>query len=46
MCAMSQAERLLNNFVIGYEINISLNFSFTSGGIILILFNIKPVLFH
>ena len=43
MCAMSQAERILNIFEIGYEIHISLNFSFRFGGIILILLNIKPV---
>ena len=42
MCAVSQAERILNMCEIGYEIHISLNFSFKFGGIILILFNIKP----
>ena len=42
-CAVSQAERILNMCEIGYEIHISLNFSFKFGGIILILFNMKPV---
>ena len=45
-CAVSLAERILNMSEIGYEIHTSLNFSFKFGGIILILFNIKPVLFH
>ena len=43
MCAVSQAEHILNMCEIGYEIHISLNFSFKFGGIIVILFNIKPV---
>ena len=43
MCAVSQAERILNMFKIGHEIHISLNFSSKFGGIILILLNIKPV---
>ena len=43
MCDVSQAESILNIFVIGYEIHISLNISLKLGGIILILFNIKPV---
>ena len=42
-CAESQAGRILNMFEISYEIRISLNFSFKLGGIILILFYIKPV---
>ena len=42
-CAVSQAERILNMCVFGYEIHIFLNFSFKFGGIILILFIIKPV---
>ena len=42
-CAVSQAERILNMCEIGYEIHLSLNFSFKFGGIILILLNIKPV---
>ena len=46
MCAVSQAERILNTCENGYEIHISLNFSFNFGEIILILFNIKPVSFH
>ena len=45
-CAVSQAERMLNVCEIGYEIHIYLSFSFKFGGIILILFNIKPVQFH
>ena len=45
-CAMPQVERILNMYEIGYEINISLNFSFTFGGIILILLNIKSALCH
>ena len=44
-CALSQEERILNIFEIGYEIHMSLNFSFCFGGIILILFNIRPVWF-
>ena len=36
-------ERIFNIFEIGYEIHISLNFSFKFCGIIFILFNIKPV---
>ena len=43
MCAVSQAVCILNIGEIGYEIHISLNFSFIFEGIILILFNIKPV---
>ena len=43
---VSQAERIFNMCEIGYEINISLNLSIKFGGIILILFNIKPVWFH
>ena len=39
---VSQAERILNMCEIGYEIHISLNFLLKYGGIILILFNIKP----
>ena len=42
-CAVSQAYRILNMCEIGYEILTSLNFSFKFGGIILILFNNKPV---
>ena len=42
-CAVSQAEHILNMCEIGYEIHILLNFSFKFGGIILILFKIKPV---
>ena len=42
-CAVSQAERILNIFYIDYEMHISLNFSFKFGGIIVIMFNIKPV---
>ena len=41
-CAVSQAQRIMNMCEIDYEIHISLYFSFKSGGIILILFNIKP----
>ena len=41
-CAVSQAERILNMCEIGYDIHISLNFSFKFGGIIPILLNIKP----
>ena len=46
MCVVFQAERILNICEIGYEIHISLKFLFKYGGIILILFNIKPVLFN
>ena len=42
-CAMSQTECILNIFEIGYEIHISLNFSFKFGELILILFDIKAV---
>ena len=42
-CAVSQVEHILNLCEIGYEIHIFFNFSFKFGGIILILFNIKPV---
>ena len=42
-CAVSQAERMLNMCEIGNEIHISLIFSFIFGGIVLILFKIKPV---
>ena len=45
-CAVSQAEHILNMCEICYEIHISLSFSFQFGGIIHILFNIKPVQFH
>ena len=45
-CAVSQAVRMLNISEIGYEIRISLNFSFKFRGIILILFKIWPVQFH
>ena len=41
-CVMSQTESILIMCEIGYEIHISLNFSFKCGRIILILFNIKP----
>ena len=41
--AMSEVERISNMCEIGYEMNISLNFSLKFGGIILILFNINPV---
>ena len=41
-CAVSQAERILNMCEIGYEIHMSLYFSFKFG-VILILLNIKPV---
>ena len=40
--AMSKAERILSMCEIGYEIHISMNFSLKFGGIIPILFNIKP----
>ena len=43
MCAMSQAELLLNMCEIGYEIHISEKISLTFGGIIPILLSIKPV---
>ena len=43
LCALSQAERILNMCETGYEIHISLNFSFKFERMILILFNIKPV---
>ena len=46
MCAVSQAECILNMCEISYEIHISLIFSLKFGGIILILINIKPVYFH
>ena len=39
----SQAERILNIFEIGYEIHISMLFSSKFGGIIIVLFNIKPL---
>ena len=42
-CAVYQAERIFHMCEIGYEILISLNFSFKFGGLILILFNIEPV---
>ena len=42
-CVVSEVERILSMCEIGYEIHICLNFSFKFGGIILILFNIKPV---
>ena len=42
-CAVSQTGRILNMREIGFEIHISLNFSFTFGGMILTLFNMKPV---
>ena len=42
-CVVSKAERILNIYVIGFEIHISLNFSFKFVGIIVILFIIKPV---
>ena len=45
-CDVSQAERILNMCDISYEIHISHNFSFKFGGIILILFIIRPVWFH
>ena len=41
-CAVSQAERILSMCEICYEIHLSQNFSFKFGGIILMLFNIKP----
>ena len=40
---VSQAECILNMCEIVYEIHISLNSSFKFGGLILILFSIKPV---
>ena len=43
---MCRVSGILNIFEIGYEIHISLNFSFKFGGIILILINIKSVYFH
>ena len=42
-CAVSLAGRILNMCQIGYDIHISLNFSFEFGGIILMLFIIMPV---
>ena len=42
-CAVSQAEHILNNCEIGYDMHTSLNFSFKFGWIVLILFSIKPV---
>ena len=45
-CVRSQAEQILDMCEIEYEIHIYLNFSFKLGGIILILFNIKPVYFY
>ena len=42
-CAVSQAECILKMCEIGYIIHISLNFSFKFGGLVLILFNVKPV---
>ena len=42
MCAVSQAERILNMCEIGYEIHIFLCFSLRFKEIILILFIIKP----
>ena len=42
-CAVSQAKRILNMCEISYEIHISQNLPFQCGGIILILFKIKPV---
>ena len=42
-CAVPQVERILDMCEISYEIHISLNFSFIFGGIILILFDIKPL---
>ena len=42
-CAVSHTERILSMCEIGYEIHISLNFSFKFGGIIFILLNIKHV---
>ena len=41
-CAVSQAERIFNICEIGYEIHISLKLSSKFGGIIPILFSIKP----
>ena len=35
--------RKLNIFEISYEVYMSMNFSFKLGGIILMLFNIKPI---
>ena len=43
MCAVAQAERMVNMCEISYEIQIFQNFSFKFGGIIHTLFNIKPV---
>ena len=42
-CAVSLAGRILNICEIGKEIYISLNFSFKFGGIIPMMFIIKPV---
>ena len=42
-CAMFLEELILNMCEIGYEIHISLTFSFKFGGVIFILFSIKPV---
>ena len=42
-CAVSQTERVLNIFEISYEIHNAVNFSFKFGGLILILFYMKPV---
>ena len=41
-CAVSQAEHISNMCEIGHEIHISPNLSFKFGGVIPILFNIKP----
>ena len=41
--AVFLSERILDMYEIGHKIHISMNFSFILGGIILILFNIKPV---
>ena len=42
-CAVSQAESILNMCKIVYEIHISLDLSNKFGGVIPVLFNIKPV---